>query len=31
MPDVRRHLTARPPSDSAPSAGPPRMNLDHHE
>ena len=31
MPDVRRHLTTRPPSDSAPSAGPPRMNLDHHE
>lgn len=31
MPDGRRHLTARPPSDSAPSAGPPRMNLDHHE
>lgn len=31
MPDVRRHLTTRPPSDSAPSAGPPRMNLDHHD
>ncbi len=31
MPDVRRHLTTRPPSDSAPHAGPPRMNLDHHE
>jgi type IV secretion system protein TrbL len=31
LPDVRRHLTARPPSDSAPHAGPPRMNLDHHE
>ncbi len=31
MPDVRRHLTTRPPSDSAPSAGPPRMNLDYHE
>ena len=31
MPNVRRHLTNRPPSDSAPSAGPPRMNLDQHE
>jgi type IV secretion system protein TrbL len=31
MPDVRRHLTTRPPSDSAPHAGPPRMNLDHQE
>ncbi len=31
MPDVRRHLTTRPPSDSAPNAGPPRMNLDHPE
>ncbi|HEX4231724.1 MAG TPA: P-type conjugative transfer protein TrbL [Bryobacteraceae bacterium] len=31
MPDVRRRLTARPPSDSAPHAGPPRMNLDHQE
>jgi type IV secretion system protein TrbL len=31
MPDVRRRLTARPPSDSAPHAGPPRMNLDHED
>lgn len=31
MPDVRRHLTTRPPSDSAPHAGPPRMNIDHQE
>jgi len=30
-PDVRRHLTTRPPSDSGPHAAPPRMNLDHNE
>ena len=30
-PDVRRHLTTRPPSDSGPHAAPPRMNLDHDE
>jgi type IV secretion system protein TrbL len=30
-PDVRRHLTTRPPSDSGPYAAPPRMNLDHNE
>ena len=30
-PDIRRHLTTRPPPDSAPHAGPPRMNLDQHE
>ncbi|MGI9071794.1 MAG: P-type conjugative transfer protein TrbL [Bryobacteraceae bacterium] len=30
-PDVRRHLTTRPPSDSGPHAPPPRMNLDEHE
>jgi len=30
-PDVRRHLTTQPPSDSGPHAAPPRMNLDHNE
>ena len=30
-PNVRKHLTTRPPSDSGPHAAPPRMNLDHHE
>jgi type IV secretion system protein TrbL len=30
-PDVRRHLTTRPPSDSGPHAAPPRMNFEHHE
>lgn len=31
LPDIRRHLTTRPPSDAAPHAGPPRMDIDHHE
>lgn len=31
VPDVRRHLTTRPPADSGPHAAPPRMNLDDHE
>jgi len=31
MPDLRRHLTTRPPPDAAPHSSPPRMNLDHQE
>lgn len=30
-PNVRKHLTTRPPSDSGPHAAPPRMNFEHHE
>ena len=30
-PNIRRHLTTRPPSDFGPHAAPPRMNLDDHE
>ena len=28
---MRRNLNVRPPSDGAPHAAPPRMNIDHHE
>lgn len=28
---MRRNLNLRPPSDGAPHAAPPRMNIDHHE
>jgi type IV secretion system protein TrbL len=30
-PDIRRHLTTRPPSDAGPHAAPPKMDLDHNE
>ena len=30
-PGVRRNLNLRPPSDGAPHAAPPRMNIDHQE
>ena len=30
-PGTRRNLNLRPPSDGAPHAAPPRMNIDHHE
>jgi type IV secretion system protein TrbL len=30
-PDIRRHLTTRPPADAGPHAAPPKLNLDHHE